>query len=625
MLWEVIVPDDDEEAQAASITVEADNWFSALRSGLTKHGLDGQGVSNITCDIKPDRSVHVTDFVTRKVYMLRPMGEESAQPKAQASQPPRSEPKAPAKAARRAEPKAPTKAARRAEPKAVPMAMPQPVVPVAPAKGVVSQISSDLPVHKVFYWKDNAHDDGSAIYDRERLIFVAPGTNKDAAAKIAVEYYHRLKAMGSDEGTKLVISVQIYDHEFQKRSVRPAIAALSWKAWSPKKASVQFPLTEDEGIRLSRMPQPPIVAAAEPVLELQPKVVEKPVIQAQPVPQPVLQPKVIEKPVIQAQPVPEPVSAPAILSELIEQPHTPAAPVRKPDPIPLVPVTQAPVAKPETVEKKKIPSRELAVDDAIVRAFERMQDIYSVTRHDDAALFALNLAREFIDCEAASAMLITPGKYELYVAAAQGDAASKLMGKKLSLTKGIVGFATRAGAVITVSDPKNDPRFHAEFDQLSGFITRSIVCAPIQYEGKTIGAVELINSPRESGFLQSEANVLSYIAGAVGEYIDTSLPSREADFSDKDFAEFLPAKKAPPKKKARASKKPAEKKPATAMATATATATVKAKAKAKASGKKSRAAAKPTKKTATETPTAKQAAAGKGSAKPKKKKKKRKR
>ncbi len=581
MLWEVIVPDDDDGAQAASITVEADNWFSALRSGLTKHGLDGQGVSNITCDIKPDRSVHVTDFVTRKVYTLRPMGEQDAQPKAPVAQSPKSTPKTAQEEAPKATPKAVRKISPKAAPKAVPMARPQPGVPVAPAQGVVSQISQDLPVHKVFFWNDKAPDDGSAIYDRERLIFVAPGTHKDAAAKIAVEYYHRLRAMGSDDGTKLVITVQVYDHEFQKRSVRPAIAALSWKAWSPKKASVQFPLSEDEGIRLSRMPQPPIVAAEEPVLDLQPTTVEKPLVQAAPEPQPV------EKPRAQVLPEPEPV-------------HTP-------DPIPLVPVTQAPVAKPEPKEKKKIPSRELAVDDAIVRAFERMQDIYSVTKHDDAALFALNLAKEFIDCEAASAMLITPGKYELYVAAAQGDASSQLMGKKLSLTMGIVGFATRAGAVITVSDPKNDPRFHAEFDQLSGFVTRSIVCAPIQYEGKTIGAVELINSPRESGFLQSEANVLSYIAGAVGEYIDTSLPSREADFSDKDFAEFLPPKKAPSKKNVTARKKPAEKKPATA--------------RTKASGEKPKtAASKPTKKTATATPKAKQAAA-----KPKKKKKKRKR
>ena len=46
MLWEVIVPNDDG-AQSAPITVEADNWFSALRGGLTKHGLGGQGVSTL--------------------------------------------------------------------------------------------------------------------------------------------------------------------------------------------------------------------------------------------------------------------------------------------------------------------------------------------------------------------------------------------------------------------------------------------------------------------------------------------------------------------------------------------------------------------------------------------------
>ncbi len=607
MLWEVIVPNDDG-AQAASITVEADNWFSALRGGLTKHGLDGQGVSNITCDIKPDRSVHVTDFVTRKVYTLRPMSEERAQQKAPAAQSPRPAPKT----AQRAVPKIVPKVTQKPAQKPIP----KPVVPVAPAKGVVSQISPDLPVHKVFFWNDNAPDDGSAIYFRERLIFVAPGTNKDAAAKIAAEYYHRLKAMGSDEGTKLFITVHVFDHEFKKRSVRPAIASLSWKEWSPKKAGIQFPLSEDEGIRLSRIPPPPMVAA--------------------PVPAP--KPKPVEKPLARALPVPEPVSAPAILSELIAEPQAPSAPVREPDPIPLVPVRKAPVPEPspvavqalapapyprpvplvsarrapvaETEKKKKTPSRELGVDDAIVRAFERMQYIYSVTRHDDAALFAINLAREFIACEAASAMLITPGKYELYVAAAQGDASSQLMGKKLSLTKGIVGFATRAGAVITVSDPQNDPRFHAEFDHLSGFVTRSIVCAPIQYEGKTIGAIELINSPRESGFLQSEANVLSYIAGAVGEYIDTSLPSREADFSDRDFAEFLPAKKTQSQKKVNAGKKPARKQPATTPA----------------SGKKARAAAaKSTKKTLAETPAAKQAADARGGVKSKKTKNKRKR
>lgn len=211
------------------------------------------------------------------------------------------------------------------------------------------------------------------------------------------------------------------------------------------------------------------------------------------------------------------------------------------------------------------------VEDKIVEAFERMQELFTLRDHDEVADFALRVSREFINCEAGSAMLITPGKYELYVAAAQGEVAGKIAGKRFSLTKGIVGFATRAGAVVTVSDPENDPRFHGEFDALSGFMTRNVVCAPIQYEGRTIGAIELLNSPRETGFRQSEANVLSYIAGAVGEYIDTSLPSREADFSDKEFAEFLPQKptgKPASKKKTKTARKPSTKRKAATKAPA---------------------------------------------------------
>jgi GAF domain-containing protein len=201
-----------------------------------------------------------------------------------------------------------------------------------------------------------------------------------------------------------------------------------------------------------------------------------------------------------------------------------------------------------------------------------MHEIYTHRDHDKVAEFALGLAQEFIKCEAGSTMLITPGKYELYVAAARGEVAPSLKGKRLSLTKGIVGFATRAGAVVTVSDPENDPRFHDEFDKLTSFKTRNVVCAPIQFEGKTIGAIELLNSPRETGFLQSEANVLSYIAGAVGEYIDTSLPSREAEFSDKEFAEFLPGRRAEARRRAeeaRTGKAPAAAPAATASAETT--------------------------------------------------------
>lgn len=590
MYWEVIVPGDGDGALSASVTVEAENWFSALRNGLSKKGYGPQLVSNLTCDVKPDKSVLVTDFVTRKVYTLVPLGDQL--PAAEAE--PASEPSVPG-------------------PRPTPASGPVPFAKtpsVAPPPGqeaaaVSAPTVEGTPEHKLFFSRDESPDDGSGIFYRERLLSVAPGTDKDAAAQLAMAYFHQLKSMGSAQGTRLFITVQVFDHDFDRRSARPAIAALSWKEWSPKKAKLQFPLSGDDGIRLSRVPQPP---AARPV---QP---EQPVRPAQPAP------------------MPEPVGSEAVLSELISQ----SAPTQEPSPEP-VPLTKraapepapqvqpAPASAPEprvqaqpAPEPKPVPlvprtddravpqEEEIDVDDAIVKAFERMQDIYSVRDHDMAALFALELSREFIRCEAGSTMLITPGKYELYVAAAQGDVADKIMGKKLSLTKGIVGFATRAGAVITVSDPDNDPRFHDEFDKLSGFATRNILCAPIQYEGKTIGAIELINSPRKAGFLQTEANVLSYIAGAVGEYIDTSLPSREADFSDKEFMEFLPQKKGQPQRR------PGPRR----------------KKKVSGTGRPAPAAKKKSdevKQTLAGTPKAKKAATGSSSPAKKKKKKKRKR
>ncbi len=544
MYWEVKVPADDG-GSTAPVTVEANNWFSALRNALTKKGLDGRLISNLSCDIKPDRSVQVTDFVTRKVFMLRPLdGSAPAEEKKTAP--------------------APAPEPRRSAPQPEPRPEPQPAA--APAV--------DLVPHEVFFQRDEVPDDGSSIFYRERLLEVNPSVTPEEAGRLAVAVFGRLRDLGHVPGTKLFVSVQVFDHRFVERSQRPAIAALTWKQWSQKKSKLQFPLSGQESFRVSRLPasmdvgpaegaatekdeQPlPLTSRAQPRVQPQPQPapVAQPQPRAQPQPQP--QPAPVAQPQPRAQPQPQPQPAPV------------AQPQPQPEPLPLTRPSAKPVAEPEPpapepreelfVEKREAerePAREAAEekkhgsplqDSMIAEAFERMQEIYSIRDHDQVAEFALRLGREFIDCEAGSSMLITPGKYELYVAAAEGEVADQLRGKKLSLTKGIVGFATRAGAVMTVSDPANDPRFHEDFDQMSGFVTRNVVCAPIQHEGRTLGAIELVNSPRESGFLQSEANVLSYIAGAVGEYVEMSLPSREADFSDKEFAEFVPIKDSKP-------------------------------------------------------------------------------
>jgi hypothetical protein len=493
MHWEVRIPGDDTGAESWAITVEAENWFSALRSGLTKHGLDGNLVSNLTCDIKPDRSVHVTDFVTRKVFVLRVVEQPAPVPAAAA----------PAASA------------------------PVPATEPGSAPAADSGLLADLPPHEAFFWRDEAPTDGSGLFCRERLLAVDPGVSVEDAGRLALAVFEHLRALGAAEGTKLFVTVQVFDHVFEQRSLRPPIAALAWKEWSPKKARIEFPLSGAASIGIGHGPRSSYPPVHEQPMDLIPLPAAPPlaVVTAAPVHE---QPMDL---------IPLPAAPPLAVVT--------AAPVHE-QPMDLIPLPAAspPVTRPRARSTPApMPAADAGIEDKVVHAFERMHDLFSIRDHDAAARFALDLGREFVECEAGSAMLITPGKYELYIAAAAGPVADKLLGRKMSLTKGIIGFATRAGAVVTISDPASDPRFHEEFDTESGFVTRNVACAPIQHEGRTIGAIELINSLRPSGFLQSEANVLSYIAGSLGEYIDTSLPSREADFSDKEFAEFMPPRR----------------------------------------------------------------------------------
>jgi signal transduction protein with GAF and PtsI domain len=170
--------------------------------------------------------------------------------------------------------------------------------------------------------------------------------------------------------------------------------------------------------------------------------------------------------------------------------------------------------------------------EVLAEVFEEMQDLYMTQDQEEAAEFALNLAMTKIPAEAGSVFLADINTRELYFAAVHGPTADKLKGQRLHMTKGIVGFAARRGAAIAISDVRKDPRFCAEFDSNSGFITKSVVCAPVQYEGRSFGAIEILNRKGGDSFSQGEVNIISYIATQLAEYIATSLPTAEPEFDE---------------------------------------------------------------------------------------------
>ncbi len=165
----------------------------------------------------------------------------------------------------------------------------------------------------------------------------------------------------------------------------------------------------------------------------------------------------------------------------------------------------------------------------MIEAFEHIHRMYMERDHDGAAAFALTLARDLISCDLGACLLISPQKYELYVAALEKPDSVTLNQANRPVNVGVIGNAIRSGVTIRVSDPRRDPNIDQTVDLSDDHDTRSLLAAPVHYEGHTMGALELRNSPRQIGFVEGEAHLLAYIATSLAEYIHTSLPARGKD------------------------------------------------------------------------------------------------
>ena len=101
---------------------------------------------------------------------------------------------------------------------------------------------------------------------------------------------------------------------------------------------------------------------------------------------------------------------------------------------------------------------------------------------------------------------------ELYFHAAVGAGSDQLMGLRIKPGEGIVGWVVEHNAPLLVPDVHKDPRFAARFDKASSFSTRSILCVPLAFKGRMLGAIELCNGEGDGIFQEEDLRILSTVA-----------------------------------------------------------------------------------------------------------------
>lgn len=103
----------------------------------------------------------------------------------------------------------------------------------------------------------------------------------------------------------------------------------------------------------------------------------------------------------------------------------------------------------------------------------------------------MDYARDLLDCEATSVWEIDDEDEEhpvLRPHVATGDRGEKVAEMTVPLGQGIIGHVVATGEVIRVDDVSKDARHYQTVDRQSGFVTRSILCVPLQAPSIQLGA-----------------------------------------------------------------------------------------------------------------------------------------
>jgi sigma-B regulation protein RsbU (phosphoserine phosphatase) len=104
--------------------------------------------------------------------------------------------------------------------------------------------------------------------------------------------------------------------------------------------------------------------------------------------------------------------------------------------------------------------------------------------------------------------LVDRKKQVLWSRVLEGDAQIRI---ELPLGKGIAGMVASSGESLNIPDAYADPRFNAEVDRASGYVTRNLLCVAMRsYAGEIVGVIELLNK-RGGGFTREDEDFLTEV------------------------------------------------------------------------------------------------------------------
>ncbi|MEN6438767.1 MAG: GAF domain-containing SpoIIE family protein phosphatase [Syntrophobacter sp.] len=166
--------------------------------------------------------------------------------------------------------------------------------------------------------------------------------------------------------------------------------------------------------------------------------------------------------------------------------------------------------------------------DNLKECFKVSSLINSSLELDEVLENIMTISRAILKAESCSLMLVDEKSMELVFEVAQGPVAHKLTGQlRLKKGQGIAGYVFETGNPVLIEDAYSDPRFNQEFDRMTGYHTKTILCVPLKIKDRVIGVSQVINKTDGSCFTVNDEEDLSVLCINAAIAVDNARLHRE--------------------------------------------------------------------------------------------------
>ena len=154
--------------------------------------------------------------------------------------------------------------------------------------------------------------------------------------------------------------------------------------------------------------------------------------------------------------------------------------------------------------------------------YEISKKVGSVPRMTQMLEQVIKMTQKTLNATAASIMLFRDNDQELFFEVASGPVGKALKQVKLSAKYGIAGQVARTGKPLIVNDVNRSENFHKMIDETTGFITKSLICAPLMVQSRILGVIEVLNKFDESEFNEQDLEAVVSVANTAAMAIENT-------------------------------------------------------------------------------------------------------